>query len=289
MNENDIFHWIMSGETFQQMCHMYLGEMQDFMYNPKISMNDKNKILSSICEPFDNPSLLFCYSHRLQELAGKLQHFQKPFILVSGNSDENIIDCHKFRNIADHHMVVKWYAQNLNWHHPKIHPLPIGIANSQWSHGNKAALLYIRQQMPKKSDGVYFNFGFTSQERIVCYKKLKDTFPFLQNLPPLENFLRLCKYKFCICPEGNGFDTHRLWECYYLNVVPIVLNTKFIQVLKAHLDIPMVILEDWNELRDIASKLDYNVFKASFSPVKDVAKNILEDLAALEHSMSCCD
>lgn len=286
---NSLYDWMMTGEKFQQMCHMYLGEMQDFMYNPNIGISDKNKMLSSINEPFDNPLLIFCYSHRLRELAWKLQYFTKPFILISGNSDENITEDHpEFKEIAQHSLIVKWYAQNLNWLHPKIYPLPIGIANAQWPHGNKEALLYIRQQMPKKTENIYFNFGFTSQERKTCYEKLKDFLPFLEPLCAADNFVRLCKYKFCICPEGNGFDTHRLWECYYLHVVPIVCNTKFIQILKAHLDIPMVILDDWDDLRNVAPNLDYSVFKASFSPVKDVANNILEDLAAIEHRISCC-
>jgi hypothetical protein len=57
------------------------------------------------------------------------------------------------------------------------------------------------------------------------------------------------KYKFCICPEGNGNDTHRLWECLYLHCVPIVLKTDFIMILKKNLGIPLFILDSWDDLR----------------------------------------
>ena len=34
----------------------------------------------------------------------------------------------------------------------------------------------------------------------------------------------LATHKFCICPEGNGVDTYRIWECILTNTVPIAQN-----------------------------------------------------------------
>ena len=43
----------------------------------------------------------------------------------------------------------------------------------------------------------------------------------IQNIPNMDyhNYLKiLSSYKFAICPEGNGIDTHRFWECLYLHI-----------------------------------------------------------------------
>ena len=56
----------------------------------------------------------------------------------------------------------------------------------------------------------------------------------------------LSSYKFAICPEGNGLDTHRFWECLYLKTIPICLKnpiTKYYSKL-----FPIYLLDDWNDL-----------------------------------------
>jgi hypothetical protein len=52
---------------------------------------------------------------------------------------------------------------------------------------------------------------------------------------------------FVICPEGNGIDTHRLWEALYLKTIPIIKKNKISPFLqKANL--PILILNDWSDL-----------------------------------------
>ena len=69
---------------------------------------------------------------------------------------------------------------------------------------------------------------------------------------------RLSTYKFCICPEGNGVDSHRLWECLYLKVVPIVIKSEFTNIL-LNQNIPLVVLNNWNNLDlNILNYDDYN-------------------------------
>jgi hypothetical protein len=51
---------------------------------------------------------------------------------------------------------------------------------------------------------------------------------------------------FVLCPEGNGVDTHRLWETLYMGGIPIVLKTQYLSDILAIL--PVVQLNDWSEL-----------------------------------------
>jgi len=85
----------------------------------------------------------------------------------------------------------------------------------------------------------------------------------------------LASFKFAICPEGNGIDCHRIWECFYLKVIPIVLDNIFIRKVKDKYKLPMIILNDWSEL--IGMELIYTDFDNSildFNKLKEDIFNI---------------
>jgi hypothetical protein len=269
---------IMTGENFQKLCSIYIGsQIEDFLYNPNIGINDKNFILSDINQNFDNPKILFCYSHRLKDLSYKLDYFNNPFVLISGNSDDNINGNDIFLYIANHKNIITWYAQNLSIDHPKLKLLPIGIANSQWPHGNLKAFTNIMNALPDKVNDIYFQFKIDTNhvKRSVCYNELSHIVPFLESLPAVQNWERLATYKFCICPEGNGFDSHRIWECYYLKVIPIVLNNNFIQILKKQYNLPLIILQNWNDLRNISLVYEDYSFDVINCIYKSIENNIM--------------
>ena len=56
----------------------------------------------------------------------------------------------------------------------------------------------------------------------------------------------LSSYKFAICPEGNGLDTHRFWECLYVKTMPICLKNPITVYYKQFF--PIYLLDDWNDL-----------------------------------------
>ena len=153
-------------------------------------------------------------------------------------------------------------------------PLPIGIANSQWEYGNINQLLQIINNMPEKNNDIYFNFTINTNrnKRNDCYNSLIKHITFLPKINANDNFYRLATYKFCICPEGYGIDCYRTWECYYLKVVPIVLNSTFIQIIKKQYNIPLVILNDWNELINL--KLDYNLYTFDYKPILNLIESL---------------
>jgi hypothetical protein len=50
------------------------------------------------------------------------------------------------------------------------------------------------------------------------------------------------------CPEGNGFDTHRLWETLYMGGTPIVKKCDYLPAALKHL--PVIVLSSWNKIHD---------------------------------------
>lgn len=64
-------------------------------------------------------------------------------------------------------------------------------------------------------------------------------------------YLSSCRQSaFVVCPEGNGFDTHRLWETLYMGGVPVVQKNNYISPLIAEL--PVLQVRNWVELQDLA-------------------------------------
>ena len=83
-----------------------------------------------------------------------------------------------------------------------------------------------------------------------------------------ENIMRLATYRWCICPEGNGVDTHRLWEAIYLGCVPIVKRSPFIDTLVHYTggEIAMIVVESWNKCNDHIHKFNDNIHDIDFLP-----------------------
>jgi len=128
---------IIKGERLQQIAEMYIGTQDDFRYNPKIfAEKGKHCDIERINGPISNPNILFCYGHCIRLFIQKLSYFKNSFVLITHNSDENILPNMEVLYLATHPLLKKWYAQNACVDHPKIVLLPIGLANEQWAHGD---------------------------------------------------------------------------------------------------------------------------------------------------------
>ena len=273
MNINNII----TGEKLQQLCDVYLGLHEDFHYNPLIQKEIyKQKNINTIYEKYYNPRLIFCYIWRIRELSNIIHLFQNPFILVTHNGDKDVINIDYVNKILNNSLLLKWYSQNVCiQNNEKLQMLPIGFANSQWHHGNISLFekSNIFNNIYNKTNNIFFNFSIRTniRKRQPCFNQLKNKLEWLSNIEPVDNLTRLSAYKFCICPEGNGVDTHRLWEALYLKVVPIVINSEFTQTLIKN-NIPLVVLDSWEQL-DINS-LNYDNYVDKFND--DVFKNLLD-------------
>ena len=248
---------IITGENIQEQCDLYLGSPGDFEFNPRIfKQTEKCMNLDSIPPSWNNPRTLFVYGHNLSNFLMILDRLQNKFILVSHNSDENITD--KYRPLLEHPNLLFWHAQNVMFDHPKLGCIPIGIANSMWRHGNLDGLKRaMNVKTPKTRDiYFYFNTGTNRSERVSCLSQVSEkgiSFgPYLEFSNYL-NHLATCKY--AISPPGNGIDCHRIWECLYLGVIPILKRSVFTEKLakKFH----CVLLDKWSDLNVKALQESY--------------------------------
>ena len=143
-----------------------------------------------------------------------------------------------------------WYGMNIDTIHPKLQPIPIGIANEKWPHGDKNILLKIINENNKKENLVYCNFDITTNydKRYNILKTLKTELYIDFELTKLsfEDYTRkLSSYKYVISPPGNSIDCHRIWEAIYLGVVPIVEDHPALDYYK---DLPILIVKNFKDI-----------------------------------------
>jgi len=242
-----------TGERIQSLCDQYIGTLETFANNPKMESQKNKQHMLSDKSHWINPSLLFCYTYHLNyfpHLINLLQKCANPFVLILHNSDEALTQghvYHLFRNVPKLRHIA---SQNSEVIHERVLNLPIGIANSMWPHGNIQILQTVMQEGIKKDKNVYFYFNCDTAPAIRnhCRRVVEAKgVPWSGPGKLFTDYLRLlAKHRWCICPEGNGHDTHRLWECLYLGVMPIVLRTPFSEALSR--DYPMVMLDRWEDL-----------------------------------------
>lgn len=204
--------------------------------------------LNTLSSSWNNPRIVFCYSHRLDQFMEILPWLENDFILVSHNSDGNVTE--KYIPLLQHPKLLFWHAQNVLLSHPKLGSLPIGIANSMWPHGNQDILSHVIAKNHTKINSVFFNFSVHTNpsERIPCYEALKEKLVWQPTVGFQEYLETMATYKYAICPPGNGADCHRIWECIYLGVIPILLRSPFTEWI--HSKFPSILLDTWDDFNE---------------------------------------
>jgi hypothetical protein len=222
---------------------------------------DKNESIEphSIYLPSDG--LEFFVKHVLGEL-------DKPFILVSGDSDMPIsFDSlgESLKEILESPLIVSWYAQNRDFDHPKLKSLPIGInihnlwANPlQWGGGfilptlQELQLETIALNAPPHLDRIpkifcNWHFSIDRADRNICFDTVDKSLCFFQPEPlPVSNTWQIqSQYQFVLSPHGAGLDCHRTWEALLLGCIVIVKNAKLNDLFN---DLPVITIDDWSEI-----------------------------------------
>lgn len=185
-----------------------------------------------------------------------------PYVLVTHNSDHPAPG--PFSHYLDDPKIIKWFAQNVeNFSHPKLVPIPIGIANSGWAHGKSETFFKVLEckDIIERSVCLYMNIATsTHPERVQVYDLFCKA-PFcLTSLPKahVDYLYDLLSAKFVISPRGNGLDCHRTWEALLMGAYPIVRSSSLDAMFA---DLPVVIINDWEEVTEEFLTLKYEEFR----------------------------
>ena len=252
---------VISGEKIQSWADIVICTPAIYKFHKNITkysnniivlngnLNTINSLTDEQSKEIDKCKILFIYTHITKSFLDLyLEKTNNNFTIITHNSDIGI-DV-KFLKYLNNNHILKWYAQNVCIKHPKLNPLPIGIANSQWRHGNLSILnQIISESKMNKEKLVYLNYKINTNKSVrKPIFKLLSSKKFVtcnSNLSYQDYLKELSQHKFCIVPPGNGIDCHRTWECLYLGVIPILQNCICNEIFQ-NLNLPVLLVDQWN-------------------------------------------
>jgi hypothetical protein len=273
---------IVTGERLQALADVSVVPRHVREFHQNLERFTTKPVLLDSYEDLAEPALarlseartLFVYTH---ELSPFLEHIWPRlegdgYTLITHNSDHEVDDSHLGWLDTTGDKLRGWFAQNVTVRHQKLEPLPIGIANSMWKHGNVRAIASAAAAAGRRKDRLvflHFNPG-THPPRKKVWETLRASFPDLPGAPPparrFSSYLRdLARHRFCVCPRGNGIDSHRVWECLYLGVVPIVERSTHTELWEER-GLPLLLVDDWREVTPERLEVEAGRFGSAFTP-----------------------
>lgn len=213
--------------------------------------------------------VIFCNTYFVKDLFSKLKNINnlKNLKLITSQTDHSITnELFKLKP----NCISQWYSINVNFSSPDLIPIPLGLSNENEKNLNIKHFSKLKENK-NKIDKIYVNFQSNTNylKRSKQLKRFKNkSFVHVDepNLKLDDYAEQLNLYKFILCPEGNGIDTHRVWESLYAGSVPIVQK-----------HISMSTLENLNAIEvDDFSSIDVNLID-NYSPKKEIIKKLTID------------
>lgn len=249
-----------SGDTFRNMADHIFDETKTL----KVKKVKKNDIVF-----VKNDLLKYYFENYHIEI-------KNPYILISHNSDE-MIDESYLKYVDD--KIIHWFCSNLNFQFTKkITPLPLGLENKRFGINGVIKNFLKVKNIKVNKNGILCSFNentnYSARHELKILGLRHNGISVINYDSPISYLIGLNKFKFNLCPEGNGGDTHRIWESTLLGVTPIVLknplNLNFF--LKG---VPLLMLESWEELNilTIDQLSELNKVNASKSYIDHISYN----------------
>ena len=235
-----------SGDTYAALCDFKFGPNY-----PLVSLNGKK-----------TPFKLFLPAIFKEEFLKELEENESDFsknTLVIHNSD-NIPSRSEMATVSKRFRRV--YSVNWLGDRAIATPIPIGLEN--WSILRNGVPGDFRKMIakgltPTSERTVKILSGFSIQTNLVERSKALEFARTDRDVTQMSSFKSPAQYRdlvansrFVLSPPGNGVDCHRTWEAMYLGAIPIVLE-KFWPF--QHLDLPVLIVNDWFEIPQAISNL----------------------------------
>jgi len=221
----------LSGDTFSSVCDISINSLPLNTFE-RSELKRANSV-------FVRSSLLF-------DFVKILPSFSNVRVVVVGNGDTNFSEL-----VIPNELDIQFYCQNYSGSiSENINLLPLGLENlklagsgqKKYFRSSGSARIFDKVLVPPH--------GNTNDARGKAILKLQGRNLFVVmggRLSRRDYFRETCRYKFVLCLEGNGFDTHRVWETLYQNNFPVVLETGWSKNLK-NLGLPILIVEDLDYL-----------------------------------------
>jgi hypothetical protein len=267
--------WI-TGEKFKSIA--------DFTFAPKVRANDdydnlQNTLDLSLVKDND---IIYTHTMYVEQLFALLNNIHHSVIIITHNSDRSVTGNEKWPG-----RIIKWFSTNVNYKRDFIESIPIGLENERWfpKLHKKDVMEWRLSQKKEYKNLVYMNHNVNTNPNkrqepydLLAGKRWVTTDCGKNGQGFAEYINNIYRHNFVICPEGNGIDTHRVWETLYMGSIPIIkscINFSFYQ------DLPICYVDNWSDLTyDFLSeelnrikRTDWNLEKLTFEYWKNKILN----------------
>lgn len=232
-----------TGDTFRSFCDFTFDEIGSDL--DPLEVKDGHKI-------YVNPDFLSRFFSEVHPF------ISSRYILITHNSDY-LAPCFGSKTCPllshlDDEKIIGWFGFNLDESkHPKLHALPLGIANAYLSYGNIEILQKVQNRLPslEKDTLLYMNFSKYTypQERGLVFKLFKNE-PYCKtsSFKPFEEYLEeVAHSKFALSPRGYCLDCFRVWESLLMGTIPIVKTSSLDSLYEG---LPILIIQNWEEISE---------------------------------------
>ncbi|CAF3654651.1 unnamed protein product [Rotaria socialis] len=253
-----------SGDTFRAMA--------DHVYDETTLITDWSKKVQQISDG----DIVFLKTDYLCDFFSLFTSISGRFILVTHNGDSSAPGRFKIFLWSD--KLLGWFASNPDFEHPKLYPIPIGLANTYVSHGNMTIFMDALGKDVKPGANrnilVYINFsiGTNLMQRSRALSHFRNftrnhlaklRTPFYQYLDDLGNS------RFVLSPPGNGLDCHRTWEAQLMGAIPIVLSSTLNSLFSGT---PTIIVSTWEQVTEASLRAINNSLLTTHIPAALLAQ-----------------
>lgn len=218
-----------------------------------------------------NSDIVFCQTELVEYffnlISGNNQI--KDLILISSQSDKEV-DESLYKKKPD--SIKKWFSVNVGHIAKDLIPIPLGVNNTYTNiflHPEDFKDIKLRK-LNEKEFAFYNNYNLNTKpyHRInAAWKLSRNKYSIFENsdLNKEEYLNSLNKYKYIICPWGNGYDSHRIWETIYSGSIAITQKTT---AFKTFFNLPILIVNDFSDIKKIKTdtyeKNNFDLSKADF-------------------------
>ena len=220
-----------------------LAKLSDFIFSETVSIDEFNKKNKNFYE-ISKDNELVTYINPIVSLSdgdivfSKTEFVKSLFKLLDGSALKNLtLITHQSDIKIDNKLyskkpkaISRWFSVNVSIEKKDLYSIPIGFANEHYKKNINPDIYVKKNQSTNKSNYIYINFNpntnFIERENILNkYKNNKDFVIATNNSEMVEYKNDLEKYKYVLCPPGNGIQTHRLWEAMYYGSIPVVKDS----------------------------------------------------------------
>lgn len=192
-----------------------------------------------------------------------LPTIRRPFALITTDGDASVptdLAEGTVKALLDCPWLVSWHTQNHDGTaQPKLAPFPIGLdlhTPRPWTSPKRLAALLEQtrrgrlplDQVPLR---VFCDLGFgpTPERRnaLMMLFHCEHVDVLGSRLSQAEIWRRYAQYPFVVSAAGHGLDCYRTWELLYLGCIVITRSSPLDPLFTG---LPVVIVEDWKEVRD---------------------------------------